>query len=414
MSRTTPIIALNLIILAALGYLIVQQRAEVGAVAAQRARAAASAQRAAAFEAEHRYVEAQLAFERATRLGAGLPEAEGWLEAARRSLARSMLAQANAPAASQRAMVEGLAGALRAEGAEALASALEIAALRGAGQIEAAEARVKAALAQPGEGPDQVWLRWQRGTLQLHFKRNKAAVEDLEAVVKALPAFGAGFHRLGLAYLASDQAHAGIEALKRAVTHNGGAVASLDLAKAFLSQEMWAEATAHLNTVVRANPGHAEALRLLAAAYYQINRFKLAAQTYRKAYQIEPSARTLISAVIALQGAQAWAEALAIVDEVLPQLNRFPEIGFHRGTLLEKLGRKALAKAAFEQYLAAAAGHPDEVKRVKAARAWLLGSGPAHAPQVERQPANGVDHVHPPRAPLPEGHRHGAGGHTHQ
>lgn len=419
MNRNAPLILSNLLVLAALGWLLVAHHQQADRVDAQRTRAAAVAARAAGLEVEHRYIEAQLAYEKATRLGAGLGEAEGWLESARAALARATLARAEAPGPSQAAALRGLATALRAEGDRpVLASALEVAIYRGLGQIETALRQLELAWEKaPEDDPDHRWLRWQRATLYLHAQRNQEAAADLEALVRAVPTFGPGFHRLGLAYLAAKRPEAGVEALKKAVDLGAGSAASLDLAKAFLSRQMWAESIDHLETVLRNDAGNAEALRLLAAAYYQLKRFDLAASTYQKAHRIEPTPRTLISAVIALQGAGAWAKALGIVDELLPQMRRLPEIGFHRGTILERLGRQAEARRAFEAYLAVAVGHPDEEKRVAAARARL--GLPSAAPkggaaQPAPRPVQGPGHVHPPGAPLPAGHRHGPGRHTHQ
>jgi tetratricopeptide (TPR) repeat protein len=232
--------------------------------------------------------------------------------------------------------------------------------------------------------------------------------------------------------LADGRPDAGIEALKKAVTLGAGPAASLDLAKAFLSREMWAESIDHLETVLRSDPGDAEALRLLGAAYYQIKRFELAAKTYQKAHRIEPTPRTLISAVIALQGAGAWARALGIIDELLPQMPRLPEIGFHRATLLERLGRADEARQAYQAYLAVAVGHPDEGKRVAAARARLDAPTRPEAPpslppvlpppvaplggsaaQGGARPVEGPGHDHPPGSVGPD-HRHGVGGHVHE
>ncbi|MCB9523647.1 MAG: hypothetical protein H6702_09770 [Myxococcales bacterium] len=367
----TALLGLQLAAAAGIGWLIVDRQGAAQATAAQVARADAHAQAAQAHEAAHRFVEAQLAYERATRLAGHLPQAEGWLDGARRCLALATVQRPDAPGPAEQRPLAGVAAALRAAGDTVVADALDIALLRGRGLIGGAFEKAEAAKAAQ-DRPHGVWIRWQHATLLMHADRFAEAIEQLEKVVQAAPEFADGFHRLGLAYLGAERPEAGISALQRALAKGAGPEASRDLARAFLGRQMWAEATTHLETVLRGDPGDAEALRLLGAAHYQLKRYRLAADTYRKAWRLEPQPRTLISAVIALQGAQAWAEALAIIEEIRPQAERLPEIAFHEAVLKERLSRPADAKAAYQGYLALAAGHPDEAKRVATAQKRLV------------------------------------------
>ncbi|MCA9542455.1 MAG: hypothetical protein KC620_26340, partial [Myxococcales bacterium] len=63
-----------------------------------------------------------------------------------------------------------------------------------------------------------------------------------------------------------------------------------------------------------------------------------------------------------------------------------PEIAWQRALVLLDLKREREARAAFGEYLAVAAGRPEEAKRIAEAQARLAGAVPAPAPPPEAAP----------------------------
>lgn len=393
LARMRAVIALNLLVLALTATLLAltlaarrehAERAEQQTTreAERQTRAAAITARAVALEAEGRYPAAALAYARAARIAADADAIEAALDAAARAEALALIAADALPAATERDRVAGLVEALAAGSTEAdriAAAALDAVRLRLAGNLEAAAKHIEGARAA---GLDSPWFDWQLGALRLQQGRTADAITRLEALARARPDFAPGLHRLGLAYLADEQAEAAIGALQRAIDAGAEPDAALDLARLFLGRQMWAEAIPHLETVLRGRGGDVEALRLLAAAHFRLGRHELAARTYRAAHRLDNDPRTLLSAAIALAAGGKQGEALAVLDVLQPRAAELPEVAWQRARILLDLDRRADAMGALSTYLAAAAGRPEEAARVAEARRLLdeQRGGPGDAP----------------------------------
>ncbi|MCB9548867.1 MAG: hypothetical protein H6706_23935 [Myxococcales bacterium] len=366
------LVALQVLTLAGLGWLAFRDPTTADGVLA-----GAEEARATGLEAEDRFAEAALAWERAAR---GLPGPEGLrrLDAARRAQALAVVAAPALPTGREVDTLWALRAALEAAGdrptAELLSLALQRADGRRADALETLE-RLRAA------GETSPWLLWHAGGLRLEESRLVEAQELLEALVKAKPAFGAGWHRLGLTYLAGGRPEAATEALIRATRAGAGAEAELDLGRLFLKREMWAEGIPHLENALRGRqpPGvAAEALRLLGAAHFHLKRPELAAETYRKAFALEPEPRTLLSAAIALTTAGRHAEAAEALQSLAPRAPEVPEILFQQAVVAAALQQPT--GPILERYLALARGNPGEKERVAQAEAALRSQAAPAAP----------------------------------
>lgn len=353
-----------------------------------------SADRGAALFYQGEYAAAELAYERAT-LGESPVEAAAYQDMARLSEAYLTITAPTLPDRSQLPRLKALADVLMINHARG-ARLLRLVALRIDGRLtEAAELG-----AQLVESSDSPWARWHLAGVRLQQTRTAEAIELLEQVVKAKPEFGAGYHQLGRAYAASKQTEAGIGALQRAIKHGAGHPAELDLGKLFLSREMWAEALPHLENSLRGRPADAEVMRLIAAAHYHLKRFDRAAQTYQRAYAVEPAPRTLLSAAIALHAGKKHARAVQLLDRIAPHVAEIPEILFQRALALAALKRPV--RPVLERYLMFARGVASEAERIKQAETFLQGpprdpkAGPPGKPPAPLQPR-----VAPP-APTPK------------
>lgn len=351
-------------------------------------RAAAYTDRAAALAADGDYTAAALAHRRAARLAPDLGAADDALRAAHRADALAVITRDALPAPADRVRLAALTDALAAGPArddQTTAALLRAVVQRLDGNLDAAATTLTDARGAADLDP---WIDWQLGAIRLRQARTADAITALEALARARPGFAAGFHRLGLAYLAADRPEGAIGALQKAIDTGGPPDASLDLARLYLGREMWAEAIPHLERVLRGRGGDVDALRLLAAAHFRLGRHDLAARTYRQAHQLDRDPRTLLSAAIALAAGGKQGEALAALDTLVPRLAELPEIGWQRARILTDLGRTTEARAALRAYLAAAAGHPAEADRVADARR-LLGEAPTPAdpPAAPTQPA---------------------------
>lgn len=305
-------------------------------------------------------------------LGAGRVEILQQLSAAQdRARALTLVARDELPTGSDRwtadALAERLLGQGRPESMQA-AAALQVCLRRADGALPAARARADAALKA---GHDSVWLQWQVGALALAEGRVEEAIAALERVAKDAPEFAPALHRLGLAYLSGERREAAVGALQRALALSSKPDVALDLARAFLAGELWAEAQAPLEGVLRADGTRVEALRLLALSHFQQRNFARAAELYRKAWGLAPEPRSLLSAAIALHSGGQHAAALETLDTLAPAARSVPEVLFLRGRVLNDMGRPVDARAAYTAFVELAGVTPDEAERVKAARAAL-------------------------------------------
>lgn len=336
-------------------------------------RASQDAARAGQLAAEARFGPAQKAYQRAASRAAGagsLLRAEDWELAARQAEALSAVARQQLPRRAELPALRELADELAAASApdaRGAAVALEAACLQAEGDIPAAVDRLRRALQE--EGATSPWLHWQLGLALLRQQAgSEEAVGELEQVLGAVPGFGPALHQLGLAHLSLGHRERAVEGLQQAVAKGAGLAAALDLARLLLDDQRWADAVPHLETVLRADPGNVEALRLLGSALYRLERFEQAADTYRKAYGLQPEPRTLLSAVIALHGGRSHEQALALLEPLLPQAAAVPEIRYERALLLLDMKRTADAGSELEAYIQLASTLPAERQRVAEAK----------------------------------------------
>lgn len=369
--------------LAGIGWLALRPPPKAGAPADPAAPdlSAAPASRGAALLSADRYPAAALAFERAAAVAAP-SKALALLDRARHARALEYAARPELPARSEVPRMTALADALEAAG-DPVAPLLRVVVLRTTGRLTKASTLAEALVSE------QPWARWHLGALRLQQARVADAIEHLEALAKAHPAFGAGKHRLGLAYSAAQRDEAAIQALQDAVTAGAGHAAELDLGRLFLRKEMWAEALPHLENSLRARPADAEVVRLIAAAHFHLKRYARAAQTYQRAYEMEPAPRTLLSAAIAWQADGKPAVALELLDRLAPRVAAIPEILFQRALALSALKRPVAPT--LKRYLEIAQGVASEARRVEQAKAFLKGppGTPPPAPPALAPPTPG-------------------------
>lgn len=329
-------------------------------------------ERADALLAADQYAAATLAYQRAATVARGA-QALALFDRARHAEALEIVSRAELPPPAEAARLTALADALQAAN-DPLAPLVRVV-------VDRIEGRLSAASALATDLAEQhPWARWHLGAIRLVEARVDEAIQQLEALVKARPGFGAGRHLLGRAYSAKGRDEAAIQALQGAIEAGIGHAAELDLGRLFLKREMWAEALPHLENSLRARPADAEVVRLIAAAHFHLKRHALAAQTYQRAYELEPAPRTLLSAAIAWQAAQKPAVALQLLDALAPRVAEIPEILFQRALALASLQRPV--GPVLERYLEIARGVPSEAARVEQAEAFLKGppGNPAPAP----------------------------------
>ncbi len=273
-----------------------------------------------------------------------------------------------------RRLARALAGAPDAP-SRSLAAALDAVAFQIEGRLPEARARLQRA--QDTQGLKSPWLLWQRGAVLLRVGAAPEAAAALEPLVKELPGFAPGWHRLGLAYASQARQDKGIQALSKAAELDPSSRAAFDLARIHLGRKKWAEAIPHLLATLRSHPDDAVAQRLLASAQFHLKRYPEAVAGYRKAYKLDPQPRTLLSAAIALHASGSNSQALKILDRLRAQAEQVPEVLFERGLVLADLKRVDEAKVELQRYIRAARGRRSEARRVRQAIASLkrLGGG---------------------------------------
>jgi len=265
--RSTPIIiTLQVITLIAAGYAAFVASGldrEVGQAAE---RAAVHQTRATGLETEGRYAAAATAWRRVARVARDPHTVDAALSAADRCAALTVVVGDGTPAESARPALLDLAERLAgAEGdAQIAATGLEAVLQRQAGNLVAAAKVIADAEAAGASSP---WFDWQMGVIRLRQGWTEEARTRLEALARERPGFAAGLHRLGLVYLASDQREAAIGSLQKAIEAGGAPEVSLDLARLFLGQKMWAEAIPPMARLIRGRGGDIDAVGMVAAAH---------------------------------------------------------------------------------------------------------------------------------------------------
>ena len=215
------------------------------------------------------------------------------------------------------------------------------------------------------------WIRWRLGLALLARDETPQAIAELEQVVGALPDFVGARHRLGTAYVLAGRREDALRSLARAVSDGAGPKATLDLARNLVTAARYTDALPHLETVLGPRPKHAEALRLLAKAHFQLDHPGKAGELYERSWQAKADPRTLLSAIIAWRQAGDDARALDVLDRGLPAAKGMPAIHFQRAGLLFELRRNPEAMAELRRYMAVAQGLPGEAQRIAEARRHL-------------------------------------------
>ena len=288
-----------------------------------------------------------------------------------RARALTFVTQDALPTGGERALATGVRDRLESATtteARAASAALGVYLRRAEGALPEAKAVGEAAIKG---GADSVWLQWQLGSVAIAENRIPDAVTALERVTQEVPTFAAGHHRLGLAYAASGKKGEAVAALQRALELSGRPEARMDLARALLANEQWAEAQPHLERLLSTDSSLVEAIRLLALSHFRQQHFAQAAELYRKAWTQQPEPRTLLSAAIALHSGGQLPAALETLDALMSSARAVPEIVYLRARVLTDLGRADDARTAYTAFLQLAAGQPAEAERVRAAQAAL-------------------------------------------
>jgi tetratricopeptide (TPR) repeat protein len=123
-----------------------------------------------------------------------------------------------------------------------------------------------------------------------------------------------------------------------------------------------------LRARIKANPGDLAAIVGLADMYFDAGKFDQSAAYARRALALDPGnpdVRTDYATALHQTGHDL--EALAQLDIVLAQRPKFIQALFNRGVVLQAIGRRTDAVAAFQRFIAAAPNDP----RVADARATI-------------------------------------------
>lgn len=339
-----------------------------------RGRAEALATRGQELMGLARFGAARKAYERASRLaglGGGHELNEHCSDARNRAGALEVVHRGSLPRAADLAVLRGLVAELEATGQAEdrdVAAALEVACMHAQNRPLAALRRARRAIDE--EGSELIWLHWQLGAVLLRLGEHNEAIAQLEKLTRAAPDFGPGLYHLGLAYSAADRGEDAAKMLKKAVDLGVGPAASMDLARYYLGKERWADAVPMLEDVLKERNEHIEALRLLGSAQFKLERYDQSADSYKRAFKLQPDPRTLLSAAIASQAGGFFAEALQILDLLLAQKGAALELRFQRALVLIDLKRPAEARAEFKRFIKEAEDKPGQAQRVATAREY--------------------------------------------
>ena len=189
--------------------------------------------------------------------------------------------------------------------------------------------------------------------------------------------------------LSIDEARPIFEA---AIEAGGGAQAHLDLGKFFFTQQAWDSALKHLTISLSSSQnGGAAVVRMIAASQHHLKQHAMAAENFKRAYQLEKDPRTLLSAAIAHHAGGQHTESIGVLKLMLGQEKQMPEIHFQLALAFTALKQTQAAKASLQRYLRLAQGMKSQAQTVKQAIALLGGTkktanGPQGAPSTPAPP----------------------------
>ena len=103
----------------------------------------------------------------------------------------------------------------------------------------------------------------------------------------------------------------------------------------------------------------------------KLKQYEASAQHYQKAHRLVSDPNTLLSRIIALQVAGKHAIALKDIESLLPKDDVLPQVHYHHGQSLDKVGLTYEASLAFVRFLKRAEGASNQRKRIARAESWL-------------------------------------------
>lgn len=162
-----------------------------------------------------------------------------------------------------------------------------------------------------------------------------------------------------------------LNAMRKSVSSDANPVKKVEFARSLMANKKWESALEVLVEIPEKLTVSGEKLRLMGACYYQLSKFRLAAKTYERAYQVQADPKTLLSKAIAEQSGGMAQKALNTLARVMPAEREVPQVHFQRAQLLAELRDVSKAAAAFERYLSIAADIQTEASRVRRAQKWL-------------------------------------------
>ena len=145
----------------------------------------------------------------------------------------------------------------------------------------------------------------------------------------------------------------------------------LELARCHMSLGNWQSANTLLNPEQMNEQVRNDAFKLKGACLFQLKQYEASAQYYQKAHRVVADPNTLLSRVIALQVAGKHAVALKDIETLLPRDDTLPQIHYHHGQSLDKVGLTYEASLAYIRFLKRAEGQTNQRKRLARAEAWL-------------------------------------------
>jgi putative PEP-CTERM system TPR-repeat lipoprotein len=172
-----------------------------------------------------------------------------------------------------------------------------------------------------------------RAQVRLEQGQIDEAIQQIQAVIKQDPKFAPAHFQLGLAHLRAGNQQLARAALKQAITLSPDfAQAAVRLAELNLQANAPDAAIEDLNKLLQSRPGVPRAYELLGAAYLQKGDAVRATEAYQKFQQLVPAGD--------------------------------PRTAYYLGLALRAQGKRAEARKAFEQSLAAAPGAPDPLNQL--------------------------------------------------
>lgn len=176
---------------------------------------------------------------------------------------------------------------------------------------------------------------------------------------------------LGQLHRKNKTVKAAIKSYERALKLKKSDEYRLELARCHMSIGDWQSANELLKPDQMNEKVRNDAFKLKAACLFQLKQYEASAQHYQKAHRLVSDPNTLLSRVIALQVAGKHAIALKDIESLLPKDDVLPQVHYHHGQSLDKVGLTYEASLAFVRFLKRAEGASNQRKRIARAESWL-------------------------------------------